>query len=113
MRELPAFIAIQREYGKLGCQVLSISYDLFGEEGATRESVTPALEAFLAKTGVNFPVFVLDDDSPMQLEEHFDLPGGLPVTLALDKRGNIVDRENQAADKDRFVEMLERARQAK
>jgi hypothetical protein len=37
------------------------------------------------------------------------LPGEVPVTLAIDRTGNIVDRQEGQADKRRFAEMMERA----
>ena len=52
---------------------------------------------------------IYDADDYDAIDAHFDLPGPVPITLAIDKDGNIVDRQNGSASKARFQEMMRKA----
>lgn len=78
--------------------------------GKTVAEVLPELEAFLAKRGLHdFPVLLYDADELDGLNDFLDLPGPIPCTIALDAEGREVDREEGAADAERFREMMRKA----
>jgi len=54
-------------------------------------------------------VFIFESDGYDAINARFELPGEVPVTLAIDRRGKIVDRQEGSGDKRRWAEMMERA----
>lgn len=103
--ELPELLEVVRAHeGAL----LTVSYDLM-IPGAERETIESELRAFLAERELAMPVLVYDESDFALIDERFGLPGDIPVTLAIDARGEIVDRENDAAGRERFEEMLSKA----
>ena len=92
--EMPWFVEFQRKYKDQGFTVLAISMD---EEGW--DIVRP----YLADNPVNFPVVIGD-------EETADKFGGvmaLPMTLVIDKQGQIVGRHKGLVDKSLYEEEIE------
>ena len=106
--ELPELLEVGREAADHGGVVLTVSYDLM-IPGETRESAKSKLETFTAEREMNVPVFVYEAEDYSAIDERFSLPGGIPITLAIDKSGQVVDRQNGAAGKERFEEMMARA----
>jgi len=106
--ELPELLETGRELADRGGRVLTVSYDLM-IPGESRESAVAKLEAFAAERGIDAPILVYEADDYDGINEAFDLPGQIPVTLAFDRDGALVDRQHGQAGKARFVEMLERA----
>ena len=100
-------IGADHEFADRGGVVVTVSYDLM-IPGATRETVRPKLEAFTAERKMDVPVLVYDAEDHDAINDRFGIPGEIPVTLAIDKSGKIVDRQFGAADKDRFEEMMRR-----
>jgi len=58
---------------------------------------------------IDAPVLIFDGESYDAINARFELPGEVPVTLAIDHNGKIVDRQDGQADKARLAEMMERA----
>lgn len=106
--ELPELSEIANEYRDRGGEVLTVSYDLMVPDDSP-ETVPGRVREFLTRHGYRFPVFVYDADDYDAINERFQLPGPIPVTLAIDAEGRIVDRHESAAGADRFREMMERA----
>ena len=106
--ELPAVVATAHEYENRGGSALLVSYDMM-VPGATRESVRAQMEAFVAKKKIDVPVLIYDATDYDAINTRFALPGEVPVTLALDRNGKIVDRQEGSADKRRLAEMMQRA----
>lgn len=106
--ELPDVIAVAHEYESRGGSVLLVSYDLM-VPGVTRESVRAQVEAFVSKKKIDVPVLIYDAPDYDTIDARFELPGEIPVTLAIDGQGRIVDRQEGRAEKRRVVELMQRA----
>jgi len=90
--ELPELLEVGEEFADQGALVVGVSYDL----------MVPR------KGGWDFPVLVYDEDD-FVIEDHFGLPGGIPQTLAINAAGEVVDRQDGPAGRERFVEMMRTA----
>jgi thiol-disulfide isomerase/thioredoxin len=77
--EMPALIKMQREYRSKGLQVLGVTYPP-QEIGEVRQ--------FVRKLGVNYPIAL----GTKELKSLFDETETLPLTLVIDRQGNIIDR---------------------
>ena len=88
--------------------VLSVSYDLMIPD-VTREEVLQQMHGFVDQRGIDIPVLIYDADDYDAINERFGLPGPIPVTLAFDRNGAIVDRQEGEAGKDRFIAMMLKA----
>jgi thiol-disulfide isomerase/thioredoxin len=77
--EMPDLVKMQREYGKRGLQVIGITYppETAGE-----------VRIFTRKLNINYPV-VLGTKKTRSL---FDQSETLPLTIVIDRDGNIRDR---------------------
>ncbi len=108
--ELPEFLATGREYRDRNAVVLTVSYDLMIPD-VTKEGVLKAMRAFVAEHHIDAPVFIYDAPDYDAINERFGLPGPVPVTIAIDARGTIVDRHVGQATRQRFQEMMRKALQ--
>ena len=45
----------------------------------------------------------------IEVNEFYSLPGEVPVTVAINQAGEIVDRENGSSEKARFEELMKKA----
>ena len=106
--ELPDLAAVVEPYSGRGAVLLGVSYDLM-VPGVERTQVVARVERFLAGRGLSFPVLIYDAADADAINERFDLPGPIPVTLAFDRAGVLVDREDGPADRARFEAMLRTA----
>jgi hypothetical protein len=104
---MPDLVEVGQKFADRGGQIIAISQDLFVPR-ATVESVLPKVKATIERLGMDFEVVVYDGELD-DLNDRFDLPGPIPTTIAIDGDGEIVDREEAAADFERFREMMERA----
>ena len=77
--EIPEFIKIQKQYGKQGVQFIGIAIDQKSK-----------VQAFATETGMNYPV-LLGDLAGIDLARRIgNAQGGLPYTVIVDRKGNIV-----------------------
>jgi thiol-disulfide isomerase/thioredoxin len=106
--ELPGLIETRHAFQSRGGEVLLVSYDLM-IPGVTRDGVRAKVEKFVAGRKIDAPVLIFEADNYDAINERFELPGEVPVTLAIDRKGRIVDRQDGQADKTRLAEMMERA----
>ena len=106
--ELPELAEVGQAYRERGGSVVGVSYDLM-VAGADSEGMVQTMREFLANRQLDLPVLIYDTDDFEGINERFTLPGDVPVTLAIDKQGRIVDRQEGPADKARFEEMMNRA----
>lgn len=89
--ELPDLLEVAEELKPRGLRVLGVSYDLMlprKEREATREVV----RNFLVKRELDLPTLVYEAPDYETINERFDLPGHVPVTLAFDRSGAVVGR---------------------
>jgi thiol-disulfide isomerase/thioredoxin len=107
VEELPDLIAAGREAGSDDLVLLLVSYDLQIPE-ANAATIVPRVRTFVEKFGIEAPVLVYEGDLE-PINERFDLPGHIPVTLAFDRQGKIVDREDGPTEKARFAALMRAA----
>lgn len=108
VEELPELLEVGAEYADRGGSVVGISYDLMVPTGDPAK-VTETMAKFLTRKGWDFPVYIYDDIDYDRINERFGLEGGVPVTLAIDAKGDIVDAEHGQAGKERFDELMRKA----
>jgi len=106
--ELPDLAEVAEEYSGRGGVLLTVNYDLMlpGEEAA---SIVERVREFLRRKNFSFDVLVYDGPGFDAINERFDLPGPVPMTLAFDREGNVVGRHEGQGDRARFSEMMRRA----
>ena len=88
--------------------MVGLSYDLM-VAGADATTIEDELRVFLDKRGLDYPILVYDEDDYELIEARYDVGGEIPVTLAIDAQGRIVDRQRGRASRDRFDEMMRKA----
>jgi thiol-disulfide isomerase/thioredoxin len=108
VEELPELGAVARRFRGDGGSVIGVSYDLM-IPAARREDVLPRMERFLAARELDFDVLVFDGEDFDAINARFDLPGEIPVTLAIDREGRVVDRHEGKASAARFEAMMQKA----
>jgi len=101
-------VQVAKDNAKNPVDVLLLSYDLQGPR-PNRAKVVERLRAFVDDRGWNLPVYVFDAPDLDGIGERFELAGGIPVTLAFDKQGRLVDREDGESSQARFEELVGRA----
>lgn len=106
--ELPELLEVAAEYEDDGGRVLGISYDLM-IPGVARSEVEDLVRRFLVARDLPLPTLIYDAPDYDAIDARFELPGAIPVTLALDRAGNVVDRHEGEASRERFDEMMRRA----
>ena len=106
--ELPDLDKTLRAFADRGGTVLAVSYDLMLPK-AEREATVQKVREFLQHKGYAFTAFVYDAPDYDAINARFDLPGGVPVTLAIDAAGRIVGRHEGEADLARFTELMQKA----
>lgn len=106
--ELPDLMAVAREYEARGGRVIGVSYDLMVPRAA-RETVEDEVRAYLAERDLPLSGVIYEAADFQSIDARFDLPGNIPVTLAFDKSGKLVDRHEGGATRERFAEMMQRA----
>jgi thiol-disulfide isomerase/thioredoxin len=106
--ELPELIETAHASESRGGAVLLLSFDLM-VPGVTREDARQKVGEFVSRKKIDVPGLIFDADGYDAINARFDLPGEVPVTLAFDRNGKVVDRQEGRADKARFAEMMERA----
>ncbi len=108
VEELPELVEVARAHEARGGRLVTISYDLM-VPGADAAAAPGKVRAFLDRKGWDFPVLILDDVDYARIDERFALEGGVPVTLALDAAGEVVDAEHGQAGRARFEALMRAA----
>ena len=106
--EMPELVEVAHEFRDQGGTVVGISYDIM-VPGADASTIEPTMRSFLEGRKIDIPVLIYDDVDYEAINEAYGLPGEIPVTLAIDKTGKIVDRQHGQAGKERFREMMRKA----
>jgi thiol-disulfide isomerase/thioredoxin len=102
VEEMPELAEVARAYRERGLRVLTISVDYV----VPGQPPTPdEVRRFAERAGWGLDVLYFQDAEHEGLDEAFDLPGSVPVTLALDAQGREVDRSEDKTSKERFEEL--------
>ncbi len=106
--ELPALLEVARDYRERGGRVLGVSYDLM-IPGVERAEVAGLLRAFLVQRDLALPTLVFEAPDFEAINARFGLPGPIPVTLAFDREGRLVEQVVGESSRERFEELMRRA----
>lgn len=106
--ELPELLQTAREYRSRGGAAIGVSYDLM-IPGVTRDDVLKKMRAFVAERKIDISILIYDADDYDAINKRFTLPGPIPATLAIDRNGAIVDRQDGPANHARFSAMMQKA----
>ena len=108
VEELPDLVEVARAFEGRGGRVIGVSHDLLFPK-STEVEVPGQVRAFLEEHEYHLPTVVLDPDEVDAVDARYELPGYIPVTLAFDREGKLVDREDGPATKERFEELMRAA----
>jgi hypothetical protein len=105
---MPDLVQVARKREFEAADVVLVSYDLQTPR-ADRDAVVERVRKFVRKMQWPFEVLIYDAPDLDSINERFDLPGGIPLTLAFDKDGRLVDRIEGEAGTAEFTGVFESA----
>jgi cytochrome c biogenesis protein CcmG/thiol:disulfide interchange protein DsbE len=91
--EIPWYVDFEKKYGKVGLEAIGVSMD---EDG------WKAVKPYLRQHSINYPIVVATKDVA---NEYGGLPS-LPVTLLIDRKGNIAELHAGMVDKNEFEKKI-------
>jgi thiol-disulfide isomerase/thioredoxin len=106
--ELPDLLEVGREFRARGGVVLTVSYDLMVPDVTPADALRQVRE-FVAARKIDVPVYIYDAPDYEAINRRFGLPGPVPMTVAIDGRGRIVDRHAGKAGRAGFTAMMRKA----
>lgn len=81
LREIPAFVDLQKKYGDKGLQFVGVAFDdLEAIQGFSKTS----------KIQFNYPILIGEDDAMTIAALYGNAIGALPYTVIIDRKGKIV-----------------------
>jgi thiol-disulfide isomerase/thioredoxin len=92
-KEIPGFIALQKQYGDRGLAVIGVSLDEGGPD---------AVRGFVAKAGVNYAIVMGNE----KIVRDFGGIEGIPTTFIIDREGRVVGKHVGYADKAAFEKAI-------
>ena len=105
---MPDLVKVAKENEQRGLDVLLVSYDL-QQPKADPEKTRERVERFVNGRKWGLDVALIEAQSIDAFHERYDLPGPIPVTLAFDRQGQLVDRHEGESDLAGFAELAQRA----
>ncbi len=106
--ELPDLLEVGRQFKGRHGVVLTVSYDLM-VPGVTPDEALKQVKAFVAARKIDAPVYVYNAPDYDAINQRFGLPGPVPMTVAIDASGEVVDRHPGKAGRAGFVAMMRKA----
>lgn len=103
--EMPELVETAHAWRERGGAVLTVNYDLMLPD-VTPQGVRDQVREFASKRGIDLPIYVYEALDFEAIDARFDLPGTIPVTLAIDATGRIVERQEGQADRARFEALM-------
>ena len=94
--EIPHFIELQDEYKDKGVTVVGMSVDSTGPE---------AVAKFVQENKMNYPIVMADEATATA----YSADQGIPLTIVIDKNGQVVGRHLGLTDKETFEEEIHKA----
>lgn len=98
LREMPAFIELQHEYGEQGLQIVGVAMD-------NEANVI----AFAEQLEVNYPLMAGDADTIELAKRYGNTIGALPYTVIIDRNGTISNTFAGELSKSRALKSLKQA----
>ena len=99
---MPELVQLDTEWKEKGVRVLAVSVDMADSQHTI--DTPEQIGAFAEARDMTMPVLAFEGDT-RDLLRHFGLQA-MPLTLAVNAAGEIVDSEVGAASKERFEEMI-------
>jgi thiol-disulfide isomerase/thioredoxin len=106
--ELPELLEVGRQFRARGGVVVTVSYDLMVPD-VTKAGVLKQMQDFVARRGIDAPVFIYDAPDYDAINARFGLEGPVPATVAIDRGGAVVERLAGKGGRERFAAMMTRA----
>ena len=106
--ELPDLLAVGREFRARHAVVLTVSYDLMLPD-VTPADVLKQMRTFVAARKIDAPVYIYNGPDYDAINLRFGLSGPVPMTIAIDPTGRVVDRHAGQAGRAGFVAMMKKA----
>lgn len=94
-QEIPGFIALQKQYGPDGLQLLGVA---LGKEGVDR------VKHYSSEAGINYPVLLLGTNNDL-LADYGGI-NSIPATFIIDRGGNIADQHIGYLSQNAFQSMI-------
>lgn len=94
-REIPAFMALQEQYGGQGLQIVGIAID-------EKSDVSDYVDTL----GINYPVLIGEQQAIDAAKDYGDRFGALPYTAIVDRRGTIVFVKRGELSRERAEEAI-------
>jgi thiol-disulfide isomerase/thioredoxin len=94
--EIPDLIKLQKKYAEKGLVVIGMSVD---------EAGPAAVKAFVRRTGMNYPVVIVDEKTAFA----YGITGAIPTTFVINREGKVVTGIQGGADLSTFEQMIQRA----
>ena len=107
--ELPELAEVGAEFADRGLVVITISYDYMVPGPAGDAEVLALVKEHLDSHTLPLECLVFDEDDYQGINAHLDLPGPIPVTLALGADGKEVARVEDRTDAEGFRRLAEAA----
>ena len=105
MAEMPELVELHQEMADEGLRVQTVALDIVAPR---KVETAEGVGAFAAERGFDLPIIAFDGNlQAMALE--FEIDGSLPTTLAINRAGEVVDRQVGGAKKARFAAMAKKA----
>jgi thiol-disulfide isomerase/thioredoxin len=108
--ELPDLLEVGRQFRSEQGVVLTVSYDLM-LPGVTEADVLKQMRGFVAARRIDAPVYIYNAPDYDAINQRFGLPGPVPVTIALDRSGNVVARHAGKSGRDSFAALMHKGLQ--
>jgi hypothetical protein len=102
---MPELVELHHEWQDRGVRVQTVSLDLVSPR---RIDTAEGVGAFAFEKEFFLPVVAFQGD-PARLAQRYQLDGGIPLTLAINAEGEVVDRQLGGAKKARFEAMIRKA----
>jgi thiol-disulfide isomerase/thioredoxin len=106
--ELPDLLAVGRQFRGQHGVVLTVSYDLMLPD-VTPAEVLKQMQAFVAARKIDAPVYIFNAPDYEAINQRFGLSGPVPMTVAIDPTGRVVDRRAGQAGRAGFSAMMKKA----
>ncbi|PKM13510.1 MAG: redoxin [Gammaproteobacteria bacterium HGW-Gammaproteobacteria-3] len=95
-KEIPEFIALQKQYGDKGLQFIGIAL----------EEKQPVAE-FIHSITINYPILVAGDSGIELARQMGNVIGAVPFSVVLDRQGRIVHSQPGELSRDTIIEIIE------
>jgi thiol-disulfide isomerase/thioredoxin len=106
--ELPDLLAVGREFRGRHGAVVTVSYDLMLPD-VTPAAVLKQMREFVAARKIDAPVYIFNAPDYDAINRRFGLSGPVPMTVAIDRTGRVVDRHAGQAGRAGFAAMMKKA----